>query len=242
MFEDQSNRSRIIAATMRLAAERNWRELSLRDIAAAAGVGLADLRKEFCSKTEILAAFRSEVDKSLLARVSGAGTGEGPRDRLFDVIMTRFEIMAPYRPALRRIWASLCCSPGDAAFHFLPTMNSQYWMLEAAGINAEGGSAFRVPGLAVLYAQVFRVWLKDEDPGLAHTMAVLDKRLRRAENLNMRINALCEAGRKALCALSPRYRRKAQEEGAGGGPAPAGGAVESSTPGAGDTSARPQPI
>ena len=31
------------------------------------------------------------------------------------------------------------------------------------------------------YASVFGVWLEDDDPGLARTMAALDRRLRRGE-------------------------------------------------------------
>ena len=33
----------------------------------------------------------------------------------------------------------------------------------------------------MVYASVFGVWLEDDDPGLARTMAALDRRLRRGE-------------------------------------------------------------
>ena len=36
-------------------------------------------------------------------------------------------------------------------------------------------------GLGLTYASVFRTWLEDDDPGLARTMAALDRRLRRGE-------------------------------------------------------------
>jgi hypothetical protein len=55
-------------------------------------------------------------------------------------------------------------------------------MLQAAGIGTDGAvGALRVTGLAVTYAGVFRVWLDDDDPGHAKTMAALDRRLRRGE-------------------------------------------------------------
>jgi hypothetical protein len=57
-----------------------------------------------------------------------------------------------------------------------------YWMLEAAGIGTDGATGgLRVAGLAAVYASVFRVWLEDDDPGHARTMAALDRRLRRGE-------------------------------------------------------------
>ena len=39
----------------------------------------------------------------------------------------------------------------------------------------------RVAGLGMIYASVFGIWLEDDDPGLARTMAALDRRLRRGE-------------------------------------------------------------
>jgi hypothetical protein len=57
-------------------------------------------------------------------------------------------------------------------------------MLAAAGISGEGGTGFlRVQGLLSVYARVFSIWLEDDDPGMARTMAALDRRLRRGESL-----------------------------------------------------------
>ena len=65
-----------------------------------------------------------------------------------------------------------------------PALKSQYWMLAAAGISGEGGTGFlRVQGLLSVYARVFSIWLDDDDPGMARTMAALDRRLRRGESL-----------------------------------------------------------
>ncbi len=63
-------------------------------------------------------------------------------------------------------------------------VRSQQWMLAAANIDSAGPrGVLRAQGLAVLYAQVLQVWVDDDDPGLARTMAALDGNLRRAEPL-----------------------------------------------------------
>jgi hypothetical protein len=55
-------------------------------------------------------------------------------------------------------------------------------MMAAAGIDAAGPSGMiRAQGLAVLFARVLGTFVRDEDPGLARTMAALDRRLRRGE-------------------------------------------------------------
>ena len=108
------------------------------------------------------------------------------RDALFDIVMTRFDVLGPYKKALQSISAS---GPADLALA-RPVLASMHWMLEAAGINTEGASgSLRVTGLAAVYASVFRTWLEDDDPGHARTMAALDRRLRRGESAIRRPSA-----------------------------------------------------
>ena len=178
MFETTSTRGRVLAAALDLAAKKDWTEVTLRDIAEAAGVSLSELRTAFKSKTDVIGALLAAVDGELLSKAPTRSEGQQRRDQLFDTIMTRFDILAPYRLALRSIARSGTGDLGLAA----PFLSSQYWMLQASGIPTDGAvGALRVFGLAAAYASVFRVWLDDEDPGLARTMAALDRRLRRGE-------------------------------------------------------------
>src|ERR1700746_2464461 len=103
MFDDFSKRSKAVRAAFDLAEKRGWRDLTLLDIAQAAGVSLSDLRREFTSKNDIIRAFQQEVDAEVLAKTKGAPEAQSPRERLFDIVMTRFELMAPYKQALKRI-------------------------------------------------------------------------------------------------------------------------------------------
>jgi ubiquinone biosynthesis protein COQ9 len=87
-------------------------------------------------------------------------------------------VLGAHKAALKSIHAS---GPADFALAG-PFLSSQHWMLEAAGIATDGTTGvLRVAGLGVTYASVFGVWLEDDDPGLARTMAALDRRLRRGE-------------------------------------------------------------
>lgn len=183
MLEGTTNSDRIIAAAMRLAEARGWRDLSLGEIAAEAGVPLAEFRKDFQSKSRILAAFTRAVDQAVIEKFPSPGP-DVARDRLFDVLLTRFEVMQPYKAAIRRIRDDIGSSPGESLAQMRPALKSQYWMLAAAGISGEGGTGFlRVRGLLSIYARVFSIWLEDDDPGMARTMAALDRRLRRAESV-----------------------------------------------------------
>ena len=94
-------RERIIDAMMRLAAEHDFGGIGLADIAAEAEVPLATLRRNFDGKLGILAAFSRRIDEQVLDK--GPAEGEGARDRLFEMLMRRFEALVPYREALRRL-------------------------------------------------------------------------------------------------------------------------------------------
>src|SRR5690606_2055236 len=179
MLDQSTLRGRIIAATMKLAGERPWKDVSLLDIAEATGVTLVDLKQELSSKSEILAAFTRAVDDEVLRRAPKREKAASSRDALFEILMSRFDVLAPYKQALRSI-AGDVRSP-DPAF-ICAFLASQHWMLQAAGIDTSGiTGSMKVGGLAGIYASVLRTWLNDDDPGLARTMAALDRRLRRGE-------------------------------------------------------------
>ena len=133
------------------------------------------------------------------------------RDRLFDVLLTRFELMQPYKAAIRRIREDVGSSLGESLAQMRPALKSQYWMLAAAGISGEGGTGFmRVRGLLSIYGRVFSIWLEDDDPGMARTMAALDRRLRRGESVMRGIERFRDGLESLACSL--RGKRKAEKD------------------------------
>jgi hypothetical protein len=93
-------------------------------------------------------------------------------------------------------------------------------MLEAAGISTDGAAgAMRVAGLGMAYAWVFRTWLEDDDPGLAKTMAALDRRLRRGERALGSIEHLNTALSRFAAALGELRRSAAGGRSKSGAPA-----------------------
>ncbi len=188
-----SARDTILSSAMQLAAERGWSGISLGDIAAAAGVPLADLYGEFRSKRSILSAVVRKADEAMLATAAAQPGGsysddEPVRDRLFDVLMARFDALQPYRDGLaaaaRDTLKDPCAMATAGLCHGNRLIRSMGWALEAAGVKASGPRGMvRTRGLAAVYASVLPVWLRDESGDLSATMAGLDKRLTRAEKL-----------------------------------------------------------
>jgi AcrR family transcriptional regulator len=203
-----SDREKIIHAFFALLAEQAFEDIGYADIAARAGVPLATLRREFGSKFPIVAAYVKAIDRKVLAGGDADIADEPPRERLFDVLMRRLEAMAPDRTAIRSLMRSARRHPSLAfAFNAL-AVRSQQWMLTAANIDAAGPRGIvRAQGLALLFADVLRTFVRDEDEGLARTMAALDRALARGQRWSGFLEDLCRLapGRRLFSRL--RHRR-----------------------------------
>jgi ubiquinone biosynthesis protein COQ9 len=203
MLDLTTERGRIISAALGLASERAWNGITLADIAERAGTTLVGLKAHFASKGEIIAAFTGMVDDGVLRQAPRRQPGQTARDALFEVIMCRFDVLEPWKSSLRSISREATADPSRLA----PLLTSQRWMLEAAGISADGvNGGFQVAGLAGIYASVFRTWLDDDDAGLARTMAALDRRLRRGEQTMQRVSDLCNGVQRVADALAGALR------------------------------------
>ena len=164
-----SPRERIIEAFMALLAEQPIERIGLAEIAERAGVTLADLRGEFGSPLAILAAHVKELDRKVLAEIDPDMDEESPRERLFDVLMRRLELLSPHKEAVRSLLRSARRDPPLALALNAMAVRSQQWMLTAAGIGASGPKGMvRAQGLALLFANVLRTWVDDDDDGHAH--------------------------------------------------------------------------
>ena len=180
-----SPREQLIDAAMALAADEGWRHLTMAAIAAKAGLTLPTLLKEFSSKGQILVAYFRRIDEQVLTGYSPQlDPSESPRDRLFDCLMRRFDVLQPHKPALRMILRDLPRDPLAGLCQLGRLHGSMMLMLEAAGISSNSWTGHaKSKGLTAVYANALRTWLNDDSADLAPTMAALDRGLMQAEKL-----------------------------------------------------------
>ena len=184
-------RNKIVDALLQLAAERPWEEVTLEALAERAGVTLAALRAAYDGRLSVLADFVRRIDERVLAGLDPDMAEETPRERLFDVLFSRLEALGPHRQAIRNLGEATRRDPLLGLELNRIVTGSMAWMLTAAGIAATGGRGLVLAqGLALVWGRVTRVWLDDEDPGLARTMAELDRQLRQAERNYLRLHRI----------------------------------------------------
>jgi AcrR family transcriptional regulator len=206
-----SDRDKAVDALMALLAEQSFEDIGLAEIAGRAGLKLSQLRTEFGSTLAIVGAHIKDIDRAVLAGGGGDMAEEPARERLFDVLMRRLEVLAPYKEAVRSLLRSARRNPGLALALNAMAVRSQQWMLEAAGIGASGAKgALRAQGAALMFARVLSVWFDDDEPGLDRTMAALGRGLASAERWAGFVDDLCAIPK---CIIrDPRRRRRMRDE------------------------------
>lgn len=176
-------REAALDAFLRLIGERGFAAVTLRDVAQAAGLGLAELYGLFPDKVALASAFMARIDTEVLAGVRLSNDPEETaRDRLFDTMMRRYDALKPYRAVLRALRQAATSDP-LLALPLSPALRrSMACMLEAASLPADGISgAARQNGLLAIHYTVSGVFDRDESADLSKTMAALDRRLKTAE-------------------------------------------------------------
>ncbi len=169
-------------AALDLAASAPWREITLAKLAAAAGCPLPDLYG--ASLGEALDCVEEAFDRAIAEDMDTLDPSQSVRDRLFELIMRRFEAMEPHRAAVLAMEQGADRDPTLLAAAHQRHVRCARWVLALAGLEADGmtGQA-RAQGLGVIIGQARAAWRNDDAGDFARTMASLDKNLRRAEEM-----------------------------------------------------------
>ncbi len=189
----EKTRQKIIDAFMDLVASEPWDAVTMPAVAKAASVKLDVLRAAYDSRLSILEDFARRTDVAVLRNLDPNLEEEKIRDRFFEVLMERFEVLAPHKPALKALSRQARRDPVLGLVLLRTVFQSQSWMVMAVGLGSEGlEGAVRTQAVTMAYLETMRVWLDDDEPGLAKTMAAMDKALRTAER---RLKRLAGIGR-----------------------------------------------
>jgi len=178
-MDDREFDQALLGAAFDLAAEIGWPRMRVAAAARRAGLPLDRARLRFPHRGALLMQFGRQVDASALANATDEG---GPRDRLFDLLMQRFEAMQVHRAGMLALLRALPAEPPLALLLAAATRRSMGWMLEGAGISTAGlNGHLRVSGAVAVWMYTLRAWRTDTSEDLTGTMAALDRALARAE-------------------------------------------------------------
>jgi len=169
-----------LEAALALAAEMPWAELTLAAIADKAGLDLSEFHG-VTDKAGLADAAAPYFDKAMFSEA--ADMDDAPRERLFDVLMLRYEAMEPHRVALLSLHEWRMQNPATLAKLPAARMKTAKWALTCAGLDGKGTlpMSLRKAGIAWAIGQTDRAWRKETSEDFTRTMAELDKQLRSAD-------------------------------------------------------------
>ncbi len=173
-----------VEAALRLAGKIPWNDISLADIAAEAGVTEGDLRALFPTKLSILKVYGGQVEEQVAARGTSISMDEPMKDRLFEAVMMRFDILESHKDAYASIIrATLPGNPKTLAAGAHALRRAMAQLLDLCG-GSSGGlcGQVKLKALGLIYLSVLRIWLTDDTPDTGKTMAALDKALAHADS------------------------------------------------------------
>ena len=177
-MEDSQLDQVLIAAVFSQAALRGWGDVNIADAARDAGLPIGRVRARFPGRGAVLLRFGVMADQAALS----AGSSEpSPRERLFDMVMSRFDALQQHRAGILQLLQALRTDPATSFLLYGATLRSMKWLLDGASIPSTGiVGGLRVHGLLALWLYALRAWERDESADLSATMAAVDRGLDRA--------------------------------------------------------------
>ena len=171
----------LITAAFTLAATAGWRAVTPAAAAREVALPLDRTRARFPNAAAILLRFGRSADEHALSDAMDSGP---TRERLFDVIMRRFDALQHHRAGVLALLDALPADPGLALLLAGTTNRSMGWMLEAAGLSSAGWrGAGATQGLVAVWLYTLRAWRTDDSADLSGTMAALDRALTQAQRV-----------------------------------------------------------
>lgn len=176
--------SLLIDTTLTLAGKIGWSSITLKRVSEQTDVPLDEVAAVFKSKWEILEAFRIRTDSLITNQVNKNWPKQLVRDRLFDIVMRRIEIIAPWKAGVTAISKHCTIQPLAGIRLFVLLRRSMDKMIEHVGASPKGpGRLAQSHGLTIIYLLVLRRWISDETADYGPTMAELNERLILADQL-----------------------------------------------------------
>ncbi len=181
----------VINAALSLAATKKWNDIDFDEIIKTAHCDKHDVMEYFDDKGDILVAYGRKIDRQMiknadlkpLADINITVEDQNLiRERLFDLIMERFDILNENRDAVLNVLDSIKFDPKQALHTFPHLGKSMGRILEEAGETLHGlKGCTKIAGLTVVYLYTVKTWKDDDTADMARTMAALDKALGLAE-------------------------------------------------------------
>ncbi|HEX4159823.1 MAG TPA: hypothetical protein VHY79_15260 [Rhizomicrobium sp.] len=171
---------RIAAAAFRILAKEPWTETTLASVAKSAKVPWDEVLQIAPSRAALVPVMLRRAAADTAKRYRPDRATQNARERVFDAIMSWFEVQSARKQAVRALYTGLRREPLTLLSLRREFVASAEWLLALAEADAGAASSVRAACIGGLVAHALPVWLSD-DEDMGRTMAQIDHDLRRIE-------------------------------------------------------------
>lgn len=161
-----------------LLEDKDWIALTLNDVATHLNISLEEMHHFATSKEDLLTVMISYIEEQTLKHIDQDLITEktSKEDQLFDSLFARFEAATPHKKPIANLKNTFQGNP-TLAFNTIPQFIEAVKRLAAlSDIHFTGPlGALQLRGFALIYLRLIYIWLEDDSPDMAKTMAATNK-------------------------------------------------------------------
>lgn len=180
-ISSSADREALLAqAALKLLEKQEWGNITLASVARSARLPLSDVLSVVSSKSALPGFVLRTLSREAVRRHKGDPRSTDPRERLFDVTMTFFDVQELHAAALKKLYRALQYDPAT----LLATRNDLFHLAGEllALAEADFGLSPRLQAgvFAGILIRATFTW-RNDDQEMGKTMAQLDGDLRRLQ-------------------------------------------------------------
>lgn len=174
---------KIIHAFLNEIISKPWREISTTSIAAAHRLSEAEIEQFVSRPMAFFNFFTHRIETQVYERLSmDLLSACEEKDKIVEILMTKFEVMAPYKYFYRHMKDKLLHSADVTVTLMLEEYNALLRIMRHYAFTEENLlDQLKFKGLYGIYVLAIEAWLRDDTEDLSLTLETVDKMLRKGE-------------------------------------------------------------
>lgn len=175
---------KISAALLQLAAQKPFEKITLEQIAKTAKITLPEFRKRFQNVRDVVPLVVRQITKAAFAAVEKPDVSAPLHDRLFEMLMARFDQLQKSRRGILSIMEAARHDPRMMMILLAEQNKAMNKVLHYCRLDLDQVcEPFIQTALHTIYLSTVRVWKSDETLDISKTMSALDRALRLSQKL-----------------------------------------------------------
>ena len=169
---------------LKLLLTKDFHEIEIIEIQKKTRISSKKFFQLFKTKEEIMISFFKRIDQILERKVKKINLGNNIKDNLFEICMTRLDLLYPYKKNLHNFYLSFQKKPNLFIKLYKSFFKSMENNLRLSRINLKPiKKNLKIFIFSFLYLSIIYEWFKENSNDNEKVMAILDQRLSLIENI-----------------------------------------------------------